>query len=156
MIVFKMLLNSFLRLAMNRLEYNRRIGLELEPIILFLMKVRNLYVSSFRLLEEPTVEQTLITNFCSMFLLNSCSSFYSVVFLLSSIFDCCVFPPKLPSNLFKCSQQTLKISFSLSMCQLGFCCSYFKPIAQYFLDFYAMFSKLTFCHHQQHCILHLW
>ena len=56
MIVFKKLLNIFLRLAMNRLEYKRRIGLELEPIILFLMKVWKLYVSSFRLLKEPTVE----------------------------------------------------------------------------------------------------
>ena len=56
MIVFKKLLNIFLRLAMNRLEYKRRIGIELEPIILFLMKVWKLYVSSFRLLKEPTVE----------------------------------------------------------------------------------------------------
>ena len=46
---------------------------------------------SFMSIKELIVEHTTDKKWCSKFLLNSYSSFYSLVFLSSSIFDCHLF-----------------------------------------------------------------
>ena len=80
---------------------------------------------------------------------------YSLVFLSSSIFDSpCFF--QLFQVIFLNVHNSLKISFSLSMCYLDFSTLIIlSPLFSISYNFMPCFSDVPFCHHKQHCILHL-